>query len=275
MDEFRDSNAGVAYVTCPRVEHRYTTSRALMMEYIDGIPIDDTDRLREEGYDLGEIGEKLAENYVRQILDEAFFHADPHPGNLRIRAGKIVFLDLGMMGRLSEKDRELLKTAVRAVAQNDAGTLKDVLLTWVSTAAKSTMSCLYADIDEFLSRYASMGMADIDLARLMEELLGLANPTASRCPRGCPCSPGASSPSRGCWPGSVPISKSSPSCTTIWRAAPSAVRPGKGTEKRRLVSAGVGTEGARHPLPDVRPAQNHPSRGSSSCTSSPPARRIH
>ena len=117
MDEFRDSNAGVAYVTCPRVEHRYTTSRALMMEYIDGIPIDDTDRLREEGYDLGEIGEKLAENYVRQILDEAFFHADPHPGNLRIRAGKIVFLDLGMMGRLSEKDRELLKTAVRAVAQ--------------------------------------------------------------------------------------------------------------------------------------------------------------
>ena len=184
MDEFRDSNAGVAYVTCPRVEHRYTTSRALMMEYIDGIPIDDTDRLREEGYDLGEIGEKLADNYVRQILDEAFFHADPHPGNLRIRAGKIVFLDLGMMGRLSEKDRELLKTAVRAVAQNDAGTLKDVLLTLGVHSGKIDHVRLYADIDEFLSRYASMGMADIDLARLMEELLGLAESHGISMPKG-------------------------------------------------------------------------------------------
>lgn len=69
-----------------------------------------------------------------------------------------------MMGRLSEKDRELLKTAVRAVAQNDAGTLKDVLLTLGVHSGKIDHVRLYADIDEFLSRYASMGMADIDLA---------------------------------------------------------------------------------------------------------------
>lgn len=184
MDEFRASNADVAYVTCPEVDHRYTTSRALMMEYIDGLPIDDTDRLREEGYDPDEIGEKLAENYVRQILDEAFFHADPHPGNLRIRGGKIVWLDLGMMGRLTEKDRDLLKTAVRAVAQGDAGTLKDVLLSLGVHSGRIDHVRLYADIDEFLSKYASMSMADIDLARMMEELLALAESHGISMPKG-------------------------------------------------------------------------------------------
>ena len=184
MDEFRACNADVAYVTCPEVDHRYTTSRALMMEYIDGLAIDDTDRLREEGYDPDEIGEKLAENYVRQILDEAFFHADPHPGNLRIRGGKIVWLDLGMMGRLTEKDRELLKTAVRAVVQGDAGTLKDVLLSLGVHSGRIDHVRLYADIDEFLSKYASMSMADIDLARLMEELLALAEAHGISMPKG-------------------------------------------------------------------------------------------
>ena len=51
----------------------------LVMEYIDGIPILATDRLRNAGYDLEEIGEKILDNYASQILDHGFFHADPHP----------------------------------------------------------------------------------------------------------------------------------------------------------------------------------------------------
>lgn len=184
MDEFREGNAGIAYVSCPRVEHRYTTSRALMMEYIDGIPIDDIGRLRREGYDPDEIGEKLAENYVRQILDQAFFHADPHPGNLRIQDGKIIWLDLGMMGRLTDKDRELLKTAVRAMAQYDAGTLKEVLLTLGVHSGRVDHARLYADIDDFLSKYADMSMAEIDLAQLMQELLSLAESHGISMPKG-------------------------------------------------------------------------------------------
>ena len=104
-EKFRRLNEEIAYVTCPRVERRFTTSRVLVMEYIDGIPIDAHEALEQAGYDRAEIGTKLAENYVKQVLEDAFFHADPHPGNLRVRGGKIVWLDLGMMGRLTEKDR--------------------------------------------------------------------------------------------------------------------------------------------------------------------------
>ena len=58
-----------------------------------------------EGYDLGEIGRKLVNNYVKQVMEDGFFHADPHPGNVKVMDGKIVWIDMGMMGRLSNRDR--------------------------------------------------------------------------------------------------------------------------------------------------------------------------
>ena len=65
------------------------------MEYIDGFDIDNLIKLKENGYDVEEIAAKLAENYIKQIVDDGFFHADPHPGNLRIRDGKIIWIDFG------------------------------------------------------------------------------------------------------------------------------------------------------------------------------------
>ena len=58
------------------------------MEYIDGIGIDDKEKLIEQGYDLKEIGSKLVDNYIKQVMDDGFFHADPHSGNVKIRDGR-------------------------------------------------------------------------------------------------------------------------------------------------------------------------------------------
>lgn len=87
------------------------------MEYIDGIPIDDKESLLAQEYDLNEIGLKLADHYVKQVVEDGFFQADPHPGNLRIRDGKIIWIDLGMMGRLSARDQELLRRGIKAVVR--------------------------------------------------------------------------------------------------------------------------------------------------------------
>ena len=70
---------------CRRISHRCTERISL-----------------ENGYDLKEIGRKFVDNYIKQVMEDGFFHADPHPGNVRIRGGKIVWLDMGMMGRLTE-----------------------------------------------------------------------------------------------------------------------------------------------------------------------------
>ncbi|MBQ9023001.1 MAG: AarF/ABC1/UbiB kinase family protein, partial [Eubacterium sp.] len=78
LKRFYELNKDVAYATCPKVNMDLTTNRMLVMEYIDGTPVDDLDALEEKGYDLDDLGEKLAENYVKQVLKDAFFHADPH-----------------------------------------------------------------------------------------------------------------------------------------------------------------------------------------------------
>ncbi len=90
LEEFRRNNADCAFVDCPKPYPRLCTEHVVVMDYVDGISIDDTDRLVKEGYDLVEIGEKLVDNYTKQMVDDGFFHADPHPGNLVIHDGKIV-----------------------------------------------------------------------------------------------------------------------------------------------------------------------------------------
>lgn len=182
--EFAKLNADVQYVTCPKIEKNLTTSRILVMEYIDGIQIDQLDKLKEQGYDLNEIGLKLAENYIKQILDDAFFHADPHPGNIWIRGGKIVWLDLGMMGRISRRDQQLLRSAVTAVVEHDVNELKTVLLTFGNVKGNVNHAQLYADVDDMLMRYGSMDFSSLHLGKLLQDMLELANEHGIKMPQG-------------------------------------------------------------------------------------------
>lgn len=182
--EFYKLNQDVAYVTCPQIHSQVTTSRVLVMEYIEGFDLDRPDILTDNGYDLEEIGLKLADNYVKQIIDDGFFHADPHPGNLRIREGQIVFLDLGMMGRLSQRDKNLFRQAVRAIAEHNVNALKDALLTLGVHNGRINHTRLYGDIEDLLTKYGSMGLADMDLGRMLEEFLGLANSHGISMPEG-------------------------------------------------------------------------------------------
>ena len=125
LEEFRRNNAECRYIECPKPYPALCTRHVVVMDYVEGIPINDTSRLVANGYDLGEIGIKLADNYTSQMLDDGFFHADPHPGNLVVRGGKIVYLDLGIMGRLSSHDRSAVRDMVTAVARCDSAALAD------------------------------------------------------------------------------------------------------------------------------------------------------
>ena len=70
----------------------------------------------------------MIDNYIKQVMDDGFFHADPHPGNVKIRDGKIIWIDMGMMGRLTERDRELIGNAVEGIAIEDIGMIQNAVL---------------------------------------------------------------------------------------------------------------------------------------------------
>lgn len=171
METFSKNNENVVFVASPKLYRELTTAQVLVMEYIDGYSVSDTHTLEQEGYDLVEIGEKLADNYVRQIMQDGFFHADPHPGNLRIRGGKIVWLDMGMMGRLTPRDKSLIAKAVKAIARGNNSELVDVILALGIFHGKPNRIRLYTDIEGLMTRYGTMDIGSIDIAALLTELI--------------------------------------------------------------------------------------------------------
>ncbi|WP_418922978.1 ABC1 kinase family protein [Ellagibacter isourolithinifaciens] len=175
LEEFARLNKGVAFIDCPKVHTELCGEYVLVMEYIDGIPILATDRLRKAGYDLEEIGEKILDNYASQILDHGFFHADPHPGNLLVRSGKIVYIDLGIMGRLSPRDRAGFGIIIQAVGMESSSELKDALLSFAIAKDNSVIdhTRFLADLDLLLNDYGSCDVADIDIGAFLNDILML------------------------------------------------------------------------------------------------------
>ena len=171
MEEFAAKNRDVVFVEVPRLYREYTTTQVLVMEYVDGLGIDDKVDLLANGYDLSEIGAKFVDNFVKQVIDDGFFHADPHPGNVMIRGGKIVWMDMGMMGRLTDRDREFISRAVEGVALNDIGMIQDCVLAIGEFRGKPDQSQLYDDLQALMAKYGTADMGSIDIAELVKNLM--------------------------------------------------------------------------------------------------------
>lgn len=182
--EFARNHQSITYIGAPLIEQAYTTSRVLVMEYIDGIVIDDRKTLEEGGYDLREIASKLAENYIKQIVDDGFFHADPHPGNLRIRDGKIIWIDFGMMGTLQRSDKDLMKKAVQAIGSNDTELMVDVILTLGVHDGRIDYTLFYDDMEIFMKKYIHMDLNEINLGDAIQEVFTIAHKHRISMPKG-------------------------------------------------------------------------------------------
>ena len=176
LDEFRRNNQSCAYVTCPKPYAGLCTSHVVVMDYVEGTSIARTSSLVEDGYDLQEIGVKLVDNYTKQVLDDGFFHADPHPGNLVISDNRIVYLDLGIMGRLSSHDRSAIADIVMAVGDMDTPRLKDGLLRFSVSSDTSGIdhAQLLTDLDAVVQDFGTASLKELDLGRLLNAIISLA-----------------------------------------------------------------------------------------------------
>ncbi|MDP4160647.1 MAG: AarF/UbiB family protein [Bacillota bacterium] len=120
-DTFRANFSGDSRISVPEVYWEYTTQHVLTMEYVSGYKVNDYKTLERVGLDRSTIADTLISAYVQQLLTDAFFHADPHPGNLLVKDdGTLVFLDFGMVGRIEKGMREELIAFVIALFKKDA-----------------------------------------------------------------------------------------------------------------------------------------------------------
>ena len=110
-----------------------------------------------------------------QILDDGFFHADPHPGNIIIRGGQIVLIDLGMTGRLDQRTRAVLKEMIFAVAKQDSPALAEGLLRFAGTEADpEDYPALLADLDVIVKEFGTVDLAELDIAAFLTALTQMA-----------------------------------------------------------------------------------------------------
>ena len=119
-------------VLVPAVVWSHTTKKVLTLEYVDAIKITDYEAIDDAGIDRVEVSKKLFDTYLKQIFEDRFFHADPHPGNLFVlplgvkeaealgQNWRLVFIDFGMAGEISENLMVSLREILIAVGTQDA-----------------------------------------------------------------------------------------------------------------------------------------------------------
>lgn len=125
---FADNFKGNERIHVPRVVWEHTTVKVLTLENVLAIKITDYEAITAAGIDRAEVASVLLDTYLQQIFDDAFFHADPHPGNLFITPAaqggpdgwRLTFVDFGMVGSVPDELRDGLREALIAVGTRDA-----------------------------------------------------------------------------------------------------------------------------------------------------------
>lgn len=173
IKRFAEKNAGVKFITCPMVYEAHTSHNVLVMQYIDGVKIDDVVTLDRLGYDRSDIGRKLADNYIKQIFEDGFFHADPHPGNLMVSGGKIAYLDFGLMGNLDKRMLQKLNGILDGIASGDIDAITQGVLRLGIKNGRLETRGLYDDIEEFYDKYVAASFDEINVSELVNELIDI------------------------------------------------------------------------------------------------------
>ncbi len=171
--KFRRLLADQPGIECPRPFPVISSDDVLVMEYVQGPMINDLEAIRAEGLDPAQLGHTLAESYVTQVVENGFFHADPHAGNILVCDGTIVWIDLGMVGTLNASERGTIMRMMHAAAENDAFAVMEALLACSTTHGEVDHGRLLEQLANLLTLYSTINLADIDVGAVLTQILEL------------------------------------------------------------------------------------------------------
>lgn len=168
---FHDELADEEGVTSPVAYLQYSCESVLVMEFVQGTEISHTQALREQGIDVSALARRVCQSYVTQVLDDGFFHADPHPGNILVRDGEVVWIDLGMVGTLTVSERMLVGKVFTAVATDNAYLLKEAVMGLVHVLGPVDHGALLEALSRLLAEYSTAEMKEINVGTVLTEVI--------------------------------------------------------------------------------------------------------
>ncbi|OBQ39537.1 MAG: hypothetical protein AN487_04340 [Anabaena sp. CRKS33] len=174
-DTFRRNFRIYDWVKVPRVYWRYATSRVITLEYLPGIKVSQYEALEAAGVDRKAIARYGAQAYLHQLLNNGFFHADPHPGNLAVSPdGALIFYDFGMMGTIKSNVREGLMETLFGIAQKDGDRVVKSLIDLGAIAPVDDMGPVRRSVQYMLDNFMDKPFENQSVAAISEDLYELA-----------------------------------------------------------------------------------------------------
>lgn len=160
-------------VSSPMPYPEISNASVLVMQYIEGIQVDDKEALVKAGVDLDKLASRILHSYITQILDDGFFHADPHGGNIIIQDRTIIWIDLGMTGTLKASQRELVSQMFRALVADDPYKMMQAVLGISHLNGSVDYGKLLSQLEALIHRYGGADLSDINMAQVAEELMDI------------------------------------------------------------------------------------------------------
>ena len=153
-DRFRRNFLGHPFIVVPKIYPSYTTTRVLTMEYAPGIKVNDRAALERAGIDPKAINHIGICSYMKQLLQDGFFQADPHPGNMAVRDdGKLIFYDFGMMAEVQSINQGQMVQTFFAVLRKDTDQVVQTLTDMGLVEPMSDMTPVRRIIKFLLERF--------------------------------------------------------------------------------------------------------------------------
>jgi ubiquinone biosynthesis protein len=173
IERFAKNFAGDRHIVIPRIYPEWTSDVLLVQEHIEGIPATELAAVERAGLDRKLLAARGVDAFLKMILIDGFFHADPHPGNVFYLPGnRIVIIDFGMVGRLSPQRRSQVIDLIGGLARMAEEPMLEVLLDWAGDAYVDEAR-LAADVNELVFDYEGVPLKDIRVGNLIRQFAGI------------------------------------------------------------------------------------------------------
>lgn len=174
-DTFRRNFRNSDWVRVPRVYWRYAAPRVLTLEYLPGIKISNYEALEASGLDRAAIAQMGAKAYLQQLLNDGFFHADPHPGNIAVSPeGGLIFYDFGMMGVIEANVREGLMETLYGIASKDGQRIINSLVDLGALVPTGDMGPVRRSIQFMLDNFMDKPFEAQSVTKITDDLYEIA-----------------------------------------------------------------------------------------------------
>lgn len=180
---FRRNLAQFELITVPEAVEDYTTSRVLTMDYISGRKITDLSPLARMEMNGEALGEQLFKAYLKQILVDGVFHADPHPGNVFLTYdGKLALIDVGMVGRIAPVMQENLLKLLLAVSEGKGEQAANVAIEMGTITSMFDREPYTREVSQLVAQHQSTTISEMDTGRVVLEITRSAAQNGLRLP---------------------------------------------------------------------------------------------